>query len=360
MTPFGANIINTAFQSADLSVYAIVVSSKEINYADYMENNNYRIKYLNSSDNLIRKVINKFYNYKLLCRIKTIVKEHQINYIHFLTGDYTLNRIIPKLKKTTKIVYTVHDLEAHETIHKKLKEILFEKYILWGVKKNICNANILVTCSKSQFRQLKEKYPEKPVYFHQFPSLITANIVFGNDICKEMKDIGKYILFFGTVHLYKGIELLYNAFLENKILFDNYSLVIAGKGDLPFKRKNNEKKLLHINRFIKDSEVKLLYCNASCVIYPYLSATQSGVLTLAYKFGVPLIVSDISYFLDNVKNGETALVFKNQDKSDLTNKIEQLLFNTDLEEMKNSQKEYYEKNYSASSMLKELKIIYQK
>jgi glycosyltransferase involved in cell wall biosynthesis len=360
MVPFAANIINTVVNSQELSVYAIAISKGEMDYRKYITHlEPGRIKFINYHRNLIGNIIDKFYNYRLLRSIEIFVKEYKIQYIHFLTGDYTLNQIIPKLRKIAKIVYTVHDLNAHETTHRKLKAILFEKYMLWGVKKNTYNADILVTCSKNQFRHLKEQYYKKPVFFHQFPSLVTQMMLDANSVCPELKNVQKYILFFGTIHKYKGIELLYDVFCSNSIFHSNYSLVMAGSGDWYFDRKENEKNVIRINRYIVDTEVKTLFENAACVIYPYISATMSGVLTLAYKFGVPLIVSDIPYFLDNVENGKTAFVFKNRDKTDLTNKMEQLLFNTDMEEMQYNQKEFYKRHYSANAMLKELETIYQ-
>ena len=43
-----------------------------------------------------------------------------------------------------------------------------------------------------------------------------------------------------------------------------------------------------INRYIKDSEVAYLYQHAQCVVYPYISATQSGVLSLAFYYQTPV------------------------------------------------------------------------
>jgi glycosyltransferase involved in cell wall biosynthesis len=359
MVPFAANIINAVLVSQNIDAYALVVSRKELDYRSYINAmKDSHVEFWDRPSKLYGKFIEKFYNYKLLHRIQAIVHKHNIEYIHFLTGDYTLHPFFTKLRKKTTIVYTVHDLVPHETKHKKLKHKCFEKYISWGTKRNIDHADILVTCSKKQFLILKEKFPSKLIYFHQFPSLITENILLGNDYCPELKNICKYILFFGNVQKYKGVEVLYHTFLNNKIFHSNYSLIIAGKGDWYFSRNENETNVIRINRFVKDSEIKSLFCNASCVVYPYLSATQSGVLTLAYKFGVPLVVSDIAYFQDNAENYQTAIFFKKQDENDLTNKLKEILFDIDVDEMKNIQRNYYDRHYSVNSMLKEVEAIY--
>jgi glycosyltransferase involved in cell wall biosynthesis len=361
MTPFAANIINLVSDSQELEVYAILISRIGIDYRDYIDiAPNNRIEFWDRPQSLYGKFIEKFYNYKLFQRIKTLVNEHHIDYIHFLTGDYTLYPFFARLRKMSAIVYTVHDLIPHEFKYKILqKDGWYRKYITWGEQKNIKNANILVTCSKNQFKMLRKIYPSKLIYFHQFPPLITQGILSGTDHCPELENIKKYILFFGVIQKYKGVEILYNAFLSKNIFHSNYSLVIAGSGDWYFKRQNEETNVVRIDRYIKDSEIKSLFCNASCVVYPYLSATQSGVLTLAYKFGIPVIASDIPYFSDNAEDNKTVIFFKNKGENDLAAKMEKLLFNTNVEKMKRYQKTYYTQRYSIESIRMKITAIYQ-
>lgn len=361
MVPFAASIINNTMKSEKLEVYALVVS-KNINYRDYIRQNEKtdNIEFINASQNLIINIISKFINYKLLYKIIVSVRKCKIDYIHLLTSDYTLSMFVPLLRKTAKVVFTVHDMIPHESSTKSLKEKFFKKYITWGCRQNTLYADILVTCSQQQFMSLKEKYPQKKQYFHNFPSLVTDGIINGNERCPELEKFnGKYILFFGHVDVYKGVELLYNTFLNSPVLYSSYSLVIAGRGDWYFNRRKNETNIIRINRFIKDSEVKILFQNASCTVYPYLSATMSGILSLAYKFQSPLIVSDIPYFKENAENEQTALFFKKDDENDLAIKLKKLLFDTDLGNMKSNQKKYYDMQYSNdSTLLKEIINIY--
>jgi glycosyltransferase involved in cell wall biosynthesis len=361
MTPFAANIINIVLGAQELEIYAILISRIGIDYRDYIDiavNN--RIEFWERPQSLYGKIIEKFYNYKLFRKIKLLVNKHHIDYIHFLTGDHTLHPFFARLRKMTTIVYTVHDLIPHEFKHGMLqKDGWYRKYITWGEQRNIKNADILVTCSKNQFKMLKKIYhSSKLICFHQFPSLITQSILSGIDHCPELENVQKYILFFGTVQKYKGVETLYNVFLSKNIFYQDYSLVIAGSGGWYFKRRDKEPNVIRIDRYIKDSEIKSLFCNASCVVYPYLSATQSGVLTLAYKFAVPAIVSDIPYFFDNAEDGKTVLFFKNQDENDLATKMEKLLFNTNMDEMKRYQKAYYKQHYFIKSIRTGIIAIY--
>lgn len=68
-------------------------------------------------------------------------------------------------------------------------------------------------------------------------------------------------------------------------------------GTLPFERAVGEINVIMINRYIKDTEIRYMYEQAACVVYPYISATQSGVLSLAFYFRTPTLTSDVPFFV---------------------------------------------------------------
>lgn len=80
-------------------------------------------------------------------------------------------------------------------------------------------------------------------------------------------------------------------------MYNNYLLVIAGNGTLPFERAVGEINVVMMNRYIKDTEIRYMYEQAACVVYPYISATQSGVLSLAFYFRTPTLTSDVPFFV---------------------------------------------------------------
>ena len=153
------------------------------------------------------------------------------------------------------------------------------------------------------------------------------------------------------------IGLLYDAFCKNKALCDNDNLVIAGSGQLNIEHKKDEKNVLFINRYIKDSEVAYLYTNARCAVYPYISATQSGVLSLAFYFGVPTVTSDVPFFKSIIEGTGTGVLFETNNVGDLKDKLLNIL-RTDCSEMRKCQREYYEKNYDGASIRNNLLRIY--
>jgi glycosyltransferase involved in cell wall biosynthesis len=64
------------------------------------------------------------------------------------------------------------------------------------------------------------------------------------------------------------------------------------------------------------------YFNISdVVVVPYRSATQSGIIQLAYSFSKPVIASDIDGLREMVSNKKTGLLFKKEDFKDLASQI---------------------------------------
>lgn len=364
MLPFASRIINTMSQATeDIVIYGIFINQKKFSYQEYIDKRlqNQNFVFIEAANNSAFSLIEKFFPYKILKTINAICKEHDIDLIHCLTTEFCLGFHLHRIQKKIKIIYTVHDLVPHEEFKLNLKTIIISEIIRRGVKNNLTNLKILATSSKTQFEQLKIAFPEKLIYYHPFPTLITKQIIEGDSACPELSKIDKYILFFGGINIYKGVDLLYNTFINDKELYNNFHLVIAGSGEWYFDRKVEfEKKIIRINRFIHDSEIKNLFEKANCVVYPYISGTQSGVLSLAYYFGTPLVTSNIPFFLENIEPNKTAFVFENGNTESL-NKAIHLAINSRIDDtFYLNQQLKYKNNYSDESLEKSISNIYKK
>lgn len=286
-----------------------------------------------------------------------ICKRHDINTVHFINGPGDISLIKILEAKEIKCVSTIHDLHPHESKkewHKELRASIINKrfYKSFLLSKNI------ITNSINQYNDLKLEYENKNIFYHSFPSLVSDVIKNGNDISPELVNINKpYILFFGRIEEYKGISLLYKIFTETSDLYEHFYLVIAGKGTLPFNRASNEKNVIIMNRYIKDTEIANLYKKAACVVYPYISATQSGVLSLAYYYRTPIVASDVPFFKYNIQQSKAGVLFKNGDLKELKEKLLLLLY-SDTKKITEHGKEYYNKYYDGIAIRNSLIKIY--
>lgn len=341
-----------------MDVYAIFVDNHEKEYFDYFpyKDESHYISFRQPS-NKLKKLLFRSYAKRIYNTILCICENNNIDTIWSLTGESMLSPFIGDICKKFKFIYTVHDLFPHDTVYKSIIEELKFKLLFINRERKIRErAKYLASNSKSQIETLKDLYPQKHVEYFNFPSLVNEEKL-GKSVCKEIKGIDKYILFFGRIEKYKGLEYLYAAFTNSPKL-QEYKLVIAGSGFIYFDRnQSKESNVIFINRFISDDEVAPLFANASAIVYPYVSATQSGVMSLAYYFKKPLLLSDITYFKDCAIDGETALFFNSQNSEDLRYKLEQLVFDEDLEKMKKNQESFYKTMYSKEALVAQIDDI---
>lgn len=128
----------------------------------------------------------------------------------------------------------------------------------------------------------------------------------------------RYALFFGLIRDYKGLDWLLDAWKQLKLaggIGSEYQLVVAGEfytDKDPYLQRIESPELkdcviLH-DRFIPDEEVKNYFSAADFLVLPYKSATQSGVTQIAYKFRLPVIVTNVGGLKEIVSDGRVGFV----------------------------------------------------
>jgi glycosyltransferase involved in cell wall biosynthesis len=126
-----------------------------------------------------------------------------------------------------------------------------------------------------------------------------------------------FLLFFGFIRAYKGLDLLIEAFSDKRLRNRKLKLVVAGEfyeDDMPYreliKKYNLEDDIIIFDHFINDNEVPLFFSVAELVVQPYKSATQSGVTQIAFYFEKPMLVTDVGGLREIVKDGKCGYVVK--------------------------------------------------
>ena len=124
-----------------------------------------------------------------------------------------------------------------------------------------------------------------------------------------------YILFFGLIRDYKGLDLLLEAMADKRLDKLGVQLIIAGeyyskkeKYENLIASYNLSQRIHDINKFIPDEEVADYFNAADLVVQPYKSATQSGVTQIAYHFDKPMIVTDVGGLKEMCPNGKVGFV----------------------------------------------------
>lgn len=357
MGPYVSEIVNT-FSATD-NVYFMFSDADSFYKKNIKKELHKKSIFYSNKASRIHKALTRIFDERggLYKSILEECKRLNIDIVHFING-FRNEYVFKKLKQNgIKVLNTVHDLHPHENssgVIKRLSERIYIKKFSTVLHKS----RYIVTNSMIQFQEIKEKFSDKSVFFHEFPSLVTKEIQNGTEKSKELENITKpYILFFGRIEAYKGLDILCNAFVNSPELNKNYNLVIAGSGKLNYEFDDCFDNIIFINRYIKDTEIANLYTNASAVVYPYISATQSGVLSLAFYYQVPVLTSDIPYFKAVINDYCTGYIFKNGDSEDLASQLKLLLGN-DNNTMKKNQADYYSKYYQNTAIRKQLLEIY--
>ncbi len=150
------------------------------------------------------------------------------------------------------------------------------------------------------------------------------------------KDNPINFLFFGRIDPYKGIDYLIDAYRQLLEVYppEVVSLTIAGSGQLDEKSQNliqSTPNCFLINRYIREDEVDDLFSAANTVlVLPYVDATQSGVMTLAYQYAIPVIATNTGGLKEQLFDGDVGVLVEAKSVDDLKKGMELFVKNGDL------------------------------
>lgn len=222
-----------------------------------------------------------------------------------------LGTIARKIRKNkhSKIVCLVDNLIPHES---RIGDKQLTRYFIKPI-------DGFITMSDTVYKDTRNVTDAK-VILHEHPLIDN----FGDAVSQKeakahlgLKEDERYILFFGFIRKYKGLDMLFEAL---KILKDKPSavipkLIVAGefyedaqKYHQQIKELGIEKELILRTDFIHNDEVKYYLSACDFLIQPYRDATQSGVTPLAYHFEKPMLVTNVGGLPDIVPDEKVGVV----------------------------------------------------
>jgi glycosyltransferase involved in cell wall biosynthesis len=134
---------------------------------------------------------------------------------------------------------------------------------------------------------------------------------------------GPVMLFFGFVRQYKGLEYLIRA-MPQVLRSVQVKLLIVGEfweDKEPYLKTIEELRLqghiVVVDQYVPNEEVGLYFSAADVVVLPYVDATQSAIVSLAYAFDKPVITTDVGGLPEVVSDGETGFIVPPRDNEAL-------------------------------------------
>ena len=228
----------------------------------------------------------------------------------------SLFHCIPLWLFRKKLVITIHDGKPH-TGAGGWKSRLCRTIAKLYTRKFIVLNNAEVDVFAKEYSIKKER-------------IFTSHLGF-YDMLRMYGDINKkqdnYILFFGRISPYKGIEYLLQAMEKVHKSYSNVKVIVAGSGKMYFDASKYEV-LDYIeirNRFIKLDELADLIRGALFTVCPYIDATQSGVVYSSFALNTPVIATNVGGLPEMIDNEKTGLIIPPKNIDALASAIERCL-----------------------------------
>lgn len=209
----------------------------------------------------------------------------------------------------TKMIALVHNMIPHEPT---ILDKLFPGYFVRSMDGFVTMAASVAQDVKHFDKKNKPVVVSPhPIYDHYGALLNKQSAAMKLGLHEQFS----YLLFFGFIRQYKGLDLLLEAFADKRLRQFPIKLIVAGEfyeNPEPYLQQIARLKLENLvelrTSFIPDSEVRNYFSIADLVAQPYRSATQSGVSQIAYHFEKPMLVTNVGGLAEIVPHQKVGYV----------------------------------------------------
>jgi glycosyltransferase involved in cell wall biosynthesis len=205
-------------------------------------------------------------------------------------------------------------------------------------------ARVFIVHSRQDHDDLLELRPRATVLHHPHPSYAVfagADTVPETEAKRRLQLTGKRVLlFFGFVREYKGLDVLLEAVQQLDPAEGHHLLVVGEFYDdraryrAALDNLTQRGQLTLVDRYVPNEEIGLYFAAADLVAVPYLSATQSGVIQIAYGFGKPVVATAVGGIPEVVAEGRTGYLVPAGDAAAIANAVRRYFTEGDPEEFR--------------------------
>jgi D-inositol-3-phosphate glycosyltransferase len=233
-----------------------------------------------------------------------------------------------------KVIFTAHNIDQAARDGKRSLRNRFSLFALYR------GVNHIIVHTEKMREQLTAQFGVHPGRISVLPHGVMSSVretSLTREEARKTLGLGvsendKVLLFFGLIAPYKGLEYLILSAAHLKRKGHVFRVLIAGRikeckeywskiEGLLDEHSLRDDFILHL-RHIPDSEVETFFKAADVAIMPYTEIFQSGVLFLAYRFGLPVIASDVGELRKDIIEGKTGFLAKTKDAVHLAHTIE--------------------------------------
>jgi len=218
-----------------------------------------------------------------------------------------------------KVLFICDNVIPHE---RRPGDVLFTRFAFRSV-------DFFIAQSRAVERDLKAFWPAARCRFAPHP----VYEIFGKRLSKSLarKRIEcsdkRVLLFFGYIRRYKGLETLLHAM---PLILKRLSVTLLVVGEFYedehryrglLKTLSLEKHVLIRADYVPNDQVGAYFSASDVVVLPYRSATQSGIVQIAYQFDKSVIATDVGGLSEVVIDGVTGFIVPPNDPSALADAV---------------------------------------
>lgn len=219
----------------------------------------------------------------------------------------TIARVIRK-DKHIRVVSLLDNVVPHEH---RIGDKVFARYMIKSVGGYVAMSESVLDDAKSFDDAKPYALTPHPLYDN-----------FGDKVSRDeaIRHLGldpdtRYVLFFGLIRDYKGLDLLLRAFADQRLRGKKSKLIVAGEfysNAEVYEQLERElgiaEHIIWYKEFIPADQVRYFFAVADLVAQPYKTATQSGITQIAYHFERPMLVTDVGGLAEIVPHGKVGYV----------------------------------------------------
>lgn len=314
MIHYSSQLANALGKENEITI--IVPAHTDLKYF----NSNIKIRLIKAPPSIFLSILYLFniYSFAGLFRF---IRKYDPDVIHFL-NEHPFNNLI-RLGVKCRIVLTCHDPVIHTGERSGFWIKLFELNEFYQLK----SAEKIIVHGQALFKDLIEQGIPKD----KIAVIPHGDYSFFRNFEKQDVNENNSILFFGRIKPYKGIKYLIEAEKIISKKTNDYKIIIAGDGDItPYNIDKESPRFEIINRYISDPEVAALFKKSIMVVLPYLDASQSGIIPIAYAFKKPVVATSVGSISEVVEDNVTGFIVPPRDAYSLADAILKLLKNNEL------------------------------
>ena len=228
-------------------------------------------------------------------------------WIPFMAPCFGTIARLAKRNKHTKIVSIVDNMVPHE---KHFYDTPLSKYFVKPI-------DAFIAMSQSVKSDI-QKFSQKPCVLSPHPMFDNFGAAISRDKALQNMNLSndfRYLLYFGFIRHYKGLDLLLEAFADERLKKIPVKLIVSGEfyeDSKPYldliEKHNLHDRIILKTDFVPDNEVANYFCVADLIALPYRDATQSGVTQIAYHFTKPMLVTNVGGLAELVPDGKSGYV----------------------------------------------------